>query len=76
MNSDWGKGYDAGTTAMLKSIYSAELLATTREHARILKRLMDYFELTRFSETHEGATTNPEWDAGFQAAIALVKSRL
>jgi len=75
MNNDWGKGYDAGTAAMLKAISTAELMAATREHKRILKKLTDYFELTRFAETHEGATTNHEWDAGFQAAIAIVKSQ-
>lgn len=38
-----------------------------------LKRLQDYFELTQFSEQHEGAEPNPQWDNGFQAAIALLK---
>jgi hypothetical protein len=38
-----------------------------------VKRLQDYFELTQFSEKHEGAEPNPEWDRGFQAAMALIK---
>ena len=43
------------------------------EQARIIKRLNDYLDLTKFSEQHEGAKPNPEWDNGFQAAIALIK---
>jgi hypothetical protein len=38
------------------------------EKNRIIKLLTDYFELTQ-TEPDE----NPEWDAGFQAAIALIK---
>jgi hypothetical protein len=43
------------------------------ERNEIAKRLKDYFELTQFSEKHEGAEPNAEWDRGFQAAIALTK---
>jgi hypothetical protein len=39
----------------------------------IIRLLKNYFDLTRFSEQEEGAQPNPEWDAGFQAAIALVE---
>ena len=38
-----------------------------------LRRLQDYFDLTQFSEKHEGAEPNPEWDRGFQAAMAVLK---
>jgi hypothetical protein len=46
------------------------------EVERIVKVLESYFELTEFSEEVEGAAPNPEWDKGFQAALALVKSKL
>lgn len=40
---------------------------------QIIKLLTDYLELTKFSEDVEGAEPNPEWDSGFNAAIALIK---
>jgi hypothetical protein len=43
------------------------------ESNKIQKALQDYFDLTQFSEKHEGAEPNPEWDRGFQAAMALIK---
>lgn len=42
-------------------------------NTRMLKALEDYLELTRFSEEVENAEPNPEWTAGFQAAIAIIK---
>ena len=39
----------------------------------LINRLEKYFELTRFSVEAENADENPEWDAGFQAALALIK---
>jgi hypothetical protein len=42
------------------------------EREEILKRLADYLALTEFSEQVEGATPNPEWTAGFNAALSLV----
>jgi hypothetical protein len=45
----------------------------TFENNKIKKALQDYFDLTQFSEKHEGAEPNPEWDRGFQAAMALIK---
>jgi hypothetical protein len=44
------------------------------ERQRIIDKLQSYFELTQWSEEHEGSEPNPEWDAGFQAALALVKA--
>lgn len=48
-------------------------LGKVEERSRILKRLIDYFELTRFSQEVEGAPANPEWDRGYQAAMAIAK---
>lgn len=45
------------------------------ERERILADMQSYFELTRFSEEHEGAKPNPEWDAGFQAAMTFIKEQ-
>lgn len=43
------------------------------EREQAIKVLEDYFDLTRYAEEHEGATPNPEWDSGYQAAIAILK---
>jgi hypothetical protein len=43
------------------------------ERERIVKKLESYFELTRFSIEAEGADENPQWDAGFGAALALIE---
>jgi hypothetical protein len=36
--------------------------------------LDSFFQLTQWSQEHEGGEANEEWDRGFQAAMALVKS--
>ena len=46
------------------------------ERKRILKMLDDYLELTKFDEQANGAEPNPEWDAGFGAAMALIRSQI
>jgi hypothetical protein len=46
------------------------------ERDAICAELESYFELTRYSVEAEGAKQNPEWDAGFQAALALLKSSI
>lgn len=43
------------------------------ENQRIIQRLEDYYELTKLSEEHENAEPNPEWDRGYQAAMAIAK---
>ena len=43
------------------------------ERAYILSYLEKYYLLTRFSVEQEGAAENPEWEAGFQAALALIR---
>jgi hypothetical protein len=43
------------------------------ERAYIVNHLEKYYELTRFSQDVEGAAVNPEWDAGYQAALSLIK---
>jgi len=42
------------------------------ERERILTLLQDYLELTRLPGDN-GVEENHEWDAGFQAAMALIK---
>jgi hypothetical protein len=45
-----------------------------RERERIIKRLEAYFELSQLPGDN-GTEENPEWDNGFQAAIALIKGK-
>ena len=42
----------------------------------ILHGMASYWELTRFSEKVEGAPENPQWDKGFQAAMAIARGIL
>jgi len=44
------------------------------ERASIVKVLEDYLALTEMSVL-DGAEPNSEWDAGFQAALALIKEK-
>ncbi len=56
----WGDGYRAGKKA---------------EREQIIKQLQDYWELT-FEPNEDGSIVdNPEWDNGFQAAIALIRGQ-
>jgi len=43
------------------------------ERDRILAKMQSYFDLTGFSQEVEGAPANPEWDRGYQAAMAIIK---
>ena len=45
----------------------------SQERERLAQTLQDYFDLTRYSVDAEGAKENPEWDAGFQSALSLIK---
>ncbi len=45
----------------------------SKERERMAQTLQDYFDLTRYSVDAEGAKENPEWDAGFQSALSLIK---
>lgn len=56
-----------------QSIYNWGVLD---ERERMLKAAQDYFELTRFSIEVEGAKDNPEWDAGYQAALTFIKKEI
>ena len=44
-----------------------------REQERIIKMLDAYFEVTQLPGDN-GTEENPEWDNGFQAAIALIRA--
>ena len=66
-----------------------ELIATSSVHAfnsgvlsgkdlqqkRLVEMLLTYLELTNEPNEDGSRTENPEWDAGFQAAIALIKGQ-
>jgi hypothetical protein len=41
--------------------------------AWIIVRLEKHYDLTRFFQQVEGAEPNPDWDAGYQAALAIIK---
>jgi hypothetical protein len=45
----------------------------SQERERMAQTLQDYFDLTRYSVDVENAKENPEWDAGFQSALSLIK---
>lgn len=45
------------------------------ERKRIIKQLQNYFELTCEPNENGVVDENPEWDRGFQAAIALIKGK-
>lgn len=53
----------------------AHLGGVMDERKRILEMLEDYFKLTQ-EPGDNGPEENPEWDRGFQAAIALIKGNL
>jgi len=43
------------------------------ERERLIKRVESFFELTQWSTKYEGGEENPEWDRGYQAAMAILK---
>lgn len=45
------------------------------ERIRLITKLEKYFELTKMPGDN-GVEQNPEWDAGFQAALSLLKAEL
>lgn len=51
----------------------AYALGTQDERERVIQILKDYFELTQMPDDEGKIPNNPEWDNGFQAAIALLK---
>lgn len=44
------------------------------EQLRIIKSLESYFELTQEPNEDGTPNENPEWDRGFQAAMAIIKN--
>lgn len=44
------------------------------ELEQMAKKLDSFFQLTQWSQEHEGGESNEEWDRGFQAAMAIVKT--
>ncbi len=61
------------TDAMVASWKNGVEVGRVEEQKRLLDVLTSYFELTRFSQDVEGAEPNPDWDAGFQAAMSFIK---
>jgi hypothetical protein len=49
------------------------LTGAYEERMRIYSKLQSYLELTLEPDEFGTVTHNPEWDAGFQAAMALVR---
>jgi hypothetical protein len=47
-----------------------------RQTQYVIEVLQTYFDLTQESNDAKGKSDNPEWDAGFQAAIALIRTNL
>lgn len=56
-----------------KAINRAERRGRRQAEERIIKLLEAYFELTKFSQAEEKAPPNDDWDAGFNASLALIK---
>jgi hypothetical protein len=66
-----------------------ELIATSSVHAfnsglesgkgserkRLVDTLLIYLELTKEPNDEGLVTDNPEWEAGFQAAVAIIKGQ-
>jgi hypothetical protein len=69
-DGEWHDGDEVVTT--FGTLKQAMQECHELEREIIVHELNKYFELTRFSEEAEGAASNPEWDAGFQAALALI----
>lgn len=44
------------------------------ERARLIAKVQSYFELTQWSTEHEGGVENPDWDRGYQAAMAILRN--
>ena len=40
----------------------------------VLYAIVNYWELTRFSQKVEGAPRNEDWEAGYQAAMAIARN--
>lgn len=69
-DGEWQDGDEVVTT--FGTLKQAMQESHELEREIIVHELRKYFELTRFSNEVEGAADNPEWDAGFQAALALI----
>lgn len=63
-------GYDVTLPQTLIDQISLEALQETITHLR------NYLTLTEWSEQNEGATPNPDWTAGYSAALTLLSERL
>ena len=61
---------------MTKEYAEGVLAGRDFERERLIKKLSDYFDLTVFSQEVENAPANPEWDKGFNAALALIKAEI
>lgn len=46
-----------------------------QERERILKMLQGYFDLTLEEDENGRIDHNPDWDAGFQSAMALIRNK-
>jgi len=55
----------------VRNFYRKQGAETERE--RILKMLQGYFDLTLEGDIN--GNNNPDWDAGFQSAMALIRNK-
>jgi hypothetical protein len=60
-------------TSSVNAFNSGVLSGRDLQHVHLLKMLLSYLALTNEPDENGNHTVNPDWDAGFQAAIALIK---
>lgn len=65
---------DVIVDSSIKSFNMGVKHGVDQENARLVKRLEGYFELTQERNESGDLFENREWDNGFQAALALIKT--
>jgi hypothetical protein len=45
-----------------------------QEHLRTLEAMQGYFDLTQMPDEDDVVESNPAWDSGYQAAMAIVRN--
>jgi hypothetical protein len=70
---DLQKVAETGDSTCNSTYDFAKRVGIKQERERIIRRLESYFELAQEPNEDGTANDNPEWDNGFQAAMALIK---
>jgi hypothetical protein len=65
---------DAIADTAIKAFNQGLQFGASQERANLLDRLDSYLQLTREPNEAGEVTDNPEWEAGFQAAMALIRN--